>query len=33
MEVQGEKGVKNRQLTHSQILANRVIVPFRVLNE
>lgn len=33
LEVQGEKDVENHQLTHSQLLANWVIAPFRVLND
>lgn len=32
MEAQDEKGVEIHRLTYSQILAKRVIVPFRVLN-
>lgn len=31
MEVQAENGAKNHELTHSQILANLQVAPFRVL--
>ena len=33
MEVQGKNGVENHELTHSQPLAKRIVVPFRVLND